>query len=213
MITTPIIESYLEKVTTEESELLKRVERETYLEVLLPNMISGHVQGRFLSMISKMIQPKRVLEIGTFTGYSALCLAEGIQENGELITLDVNDELEDRVNGYFKEANFPIQFEMKIGPALETMHTIEKGFDLIFIDADKRNYQAYYEKALEWILPNKFILIDNTLWKAKVATIEPLSMDKDTAHLNELNEKIKNDNRVEVVVLPLRDGLTLIRKK
>jgi predicted O-methyltransferase YrrM len=176
-------------------------------------MISGHVQGRFLSMVSQMIQPRRVLEIGTFTGYAALCLAEGIVENGELITLDINGELEDRVNAYFKEAQFPIHFEMKIGPALDTIETLPKGFDLIFIDADKRNYQDYYEKALEWIAPNKFILIDNTLWKAKVTASDESMMDKDTAHLHALNLKIKNDKRVEVVVLPLRDGLTLIRKK
>ncbi|MFM1915269.1 MAG: hypothetical protein RLZZ531_938 [Bacteroidota bacterium] len=194
-----------------ENDLLKRINRETHVEVLQPRMLSGHFQGRVLSMLSKMIQPKRILEIGTYTGYSALCLAEGLSSDGKLVTIDVNEELVNRVKGYFNASEYAKQIEYILSPALEVIPTLKEEWDLVFIDADKQNYIAYYELVLPLVKPGGYIILDNVLWSGKVA--DPEKNDKDTVLLRELNTIIHADDRVEEVLLPIRDGLMIARKK
>jgi predicted O-methyltransferase YrrM len=191
--------------------LLAKIDRETHLEVLQPRMLSGHFQGRVLSMLSKLLCPQKILEIGTYTGYSALCLAEGLPPEGQLLTIDINEELETRVRGYFEASEFAAQIEYIIGNAAQIIPTISTNFDLIFIDADKQQYPLYYEQALEKLNSGGFILIDNVLWSGKV--IDDSHQDKDSVLLRELNLKISQDPRVEKVLLPIRDGLYLIRKR
>lgn len=205
------LDEYVCAHTQDENELLKRINRETHLEVLQPRMLSGHFQGRVLSLFSKMIQPKRILEIGTYTGYSALCLAEGLPADGKLVTIDVNEELETRVRGYFEASNFNNQIEYIIGKALEVIPTLDEKWDLVFIDADKQNYIAYYELIVPLVKNGGFILADNVLWSGKVA--DPTKNDKDTTLLRQFNDILKNDERVEPVLLPIRDGLFIARKK
>jgi predicted O-methyltransferase YrrM len=175
-------------------------------------MLSGHFQGRFLAMISNMIKPKYVLEIGTYTGYSAICLAEGLQLGGKLITIDVNEELEDLVNYNISLANQHDKIEHIIGNASEIIQNLNFPFDLVFIDADKPNYPHYYELVVNKIPSGAFILIDNVLWSGKVVNQKDLNKDKDTQILHSLNESIQNDKRVENILLPIRDGLMLVRK-
>ena len=205
------LQAYVSAHSSEASALLTKIDRETHLEVLQPRMLSGHFQGRVLSMIAKLLRPQTILEIGTYTGYSALCLAEGLQPSGKLLTIDVNEELEPRVRGYFQASEFANQIEYIIGNAAQIIPTLSKTFDLIFIDADKQQYPLYYEQALEKLNPGGFILIDNVLWSGKV--LDATHQDKDTVLLRALNEKISQDTRVEKVLLPIRDGLYLIRKK
>lgn len=212
-ITNPVIEEYITTHCSVESDLLKKVNRETYANVLMPRMLSGHYQGRVLSMLSFMIRPKRILEIGTFTGYSGLCLAEGLPEGAELITIDINEELEDRVRGYFTQSNKSRSISYLIGDGIKVVSTLEGKFDLVFIDADKHNYLAYYELVFDKVPSGGFILVDNTLWNGKVAIPEVLAKDKDTKNLHAFNTFIANDTRVENVILPVRDGITIIRKK
>lgn len=204
------LQNYVSKHSSNVSDLLAKVDRETHLEVLQPRMLSGHFQGRVLSMLSHLLKPSAILEIGTYTGYSALCLAEGLSSNGKLITIDINEELESRVRAYFHESDFAQQIDYRIGNAAELMLHLNLDFDLIFIDADKQQYPLYYEQALEMLKPGGFILIDNVLWSGKV--VEEKHQDKDTVLLRELNLKISQDARVEKVLLPIRDGLYLIRK-
>jgi predicted O-methyltransferase YrrM len=191
--------------------LLSKIDRETHLEVLQPRMLSGHFQGRVLSMLTQLLKPKRILEIGTYTGYSALCLAEGLVPEGKLITIDVNEELEARVRGYFEASAYATQIDYRIGNAAQIIPTLTETFDLIFIDADKQQYPLYYEQALDKLNQGGFILIDNVLWSGKV--LDAKHQDKDSTLLRELNLKISQDERVEKVLLPIRDGLYLIRKK
>ena len=195
-----------------EDEVLKELNRETHLNILGARMISGHLQGQVLSMISKMIQPNRILEIGTFTGYSAICLAKGLTKNGKLITIEIDDELENMASNYFEKAGVRHLIEQKIGLATEIIQQINGQFDLVFIDADKREYTTYYNLIFEKVNSGGYILADNTLWSGKVID-EVKSDDLQTIGIVEFNERIKNDNRVEKVILPLRDGMTLIRKK
>ncbi len=203
--------AYVEQHSEAESELLSKIYRETHLEVLRPRMLSGHLQGRVLSILAKMISPRNILEIGTYTGYSALCLAEGIQKEGTLITIDKNEELQDRINGYFSESEFQNQIEFKLGSALEIIPSLNQKFDLIFIDADKTNYLNYYNLVIDKIDSGSFIIADNVLWSGKV--VAPLEQaDADTKALLEFNEVVKNDDRVENVLFPIRDGLMIIRK-
>ena len=197
--------------TAEENDLLKRINRETHLEVLQPRMLSGHFQGRVLSMFSKMIQPKRILEIGTYTGYSALCLAEGLTSEGKLVTIDVNEELATRVQSYFDASSFSKQITYVISPALEVIPTLNEEWDIVFIDADKQNYIEYYEMVLPFVKSGGYIILDNVLWSGKVADLE--KNDKDTVLLRKLNDIIHEDIRVEEVLLPIRDGLMVARKK
>jgi caffeoyl-CoA O-methyltransferase len=205
------LDQYCCSHTAEENELLKRINRETHLEVLQPRMLSGHFQGRVLSMLSKMIQPKRILEIGTYTGYSALCLAEGLTPDGKLVTIDVNEELEMRVRGYFNSSSYSEQIEYIISPAREVIPTLNQTWDLVFIDADKQNYIEYYEMVLPLVNTGGYIILDNVLWSGKV--VNPEENDKDTVLLRNLNTLIHADERVEEVLLPIRDGLMIARKK
>ena len=207
----PEIEEYARAHTTPESLLLAQITRDTYLEVLQPRMLSGHLQGRVLSMLSKMIRPKSILEIGTYTGYSALCLAEGLTEDGMLLTVDKNIELYERANAYFSESEFASKIKMLKGNALMIVPELEQKWDLIFIDADKENYQNYYDLTLPNLNKGGFIIADNVLWSGKV--IAANENDIDTTALRSFNTSLIEDNRVEVLMLPVRDGLTVVRKK
>jgi len=200
---------YSEEHTTLESDLLKKINRDTHTEVSKPRMLSGHLQGRVLAMISRMINPAVILEIGTYTGYSAICLAEGLSSHGKLITLDINEELEDRVRAYFKEAGLETVIDFKVGNALHIIPTLTSIFDLVFIDADKENYSTYFDLIFDKVAVGGFILADNVLWSGKVLEPKP---DKDTRAILEFNRKIQNDERVENILLPVRDGVMLIRK-
>lgn len=206
------LEEYVIRHTSSESDVLNELNRQTHINVLQPRMLSGHLQGRVLSMLSKMIQPKRILEVGTYTGYAAICMAEGLVEDGELITIDINYELEDMVNSYVKKAGVEGKIKMKVGNALEIIPKLDKAFDLVFIDADKTNYSKYYDLLIEDLPHGSFIIADNVLWSGKVT--EPVKEgDEDTKALKKFNEKIHSDDRVENVLFPIRDGLMVIRKK
>ena len=207
----PEIEQYAEAHTTPESSLLAQITRDTYLEVLQPRMLSGHLQGRVLSMLSKMIRPNAILEIGTYTGYSALCLAEGLSAHGTLLTIDKNMELYDRANAYFSESEFASKIRMLKGNALAVVPDLKQKWDLIFIDADKENYQKYYDLTLPNLNKGGFIIADNVLWSGKV--IDANENDVDTIALRSFNTSLIEDSRVEVLMLPVRDGLTVVRKK
>ncbi|MEY3968141.1 MAG: O-methyltransferase [Flavobacteriia bacterium] len=207
----PELQQYVTEHSSAVSPLLSQIDRETHLEVLQPRMLSGHFQGRVLSMLAQLLKPTAILEIGTYTGYSALCLAEGLTPDGKLITIDVNEELAPRVRSYFEASAYAQQIDYRIGNAAQLIPTLQYTFDLIFIDADKQQYPLYYEQALEKLKPGGFILIDNVLWSGKV--LDTQHQDKDSVLLRELNLKISQDARVEKVLLPIRDGLYLIRKK
>jgi predicted O-methyltransferase YrrM len=207
---TPIeIQEYSELHTSGESNLLKKINRETHAHVLMPRMLSGQLQGRFLAMISRMLKPHRILEIGTYTGYSALCLAEGLTENGKIITLDINEELEARVRGYFSQSAYNSKIDYRIGNALEIIPSLNESFDLVFIDADKINYSRYYDLVFDKVSPGGFLLADNVLWSGKILAPDP---DKDTQAILEFNKKVQEDPRVENVLLPIRDGIMMARK-
>ncbi len=202
--------SYLEQTCDPENELLKRINRETYLKETMPQMLSGHYQGRLLSFLSKLINPARILEIGTFTGYATLCLAEGLSQDGRIHTIEINEELEPRLLAYFEEAASSKKIELHIGEALKIIPTLKDTFDLVFIDADKKNNYNYFELVLGKVRPGGLILIDNVLWKGKVLEESP---DKQTHSIIELNNKIASDPRIEKLILPIRDGLFMIRKR
>ncbi|GMN05741.1 O-methyltransferase [Croceitalea sp. MTPC5] len=205
-----LLEKYIDDHTEPEPGLLQELTRETHLKVVQPRMITGHFQGRVLSLLSKIIAPKAILEIGTYTGYSAICLAEGLQENGVLHTVDVNEELYPIQRDYFDRSGFGNQIVQHIGDALQVVPEMDVTFDLIFIDANKKNYEGYFETVIKKTKSGSVILSDNVLWSGKV--IEPLKKsDKTTEALLNYNAKLKNDPRVETVILPIRDGLTLSR--
>lgn len=204
------LQRYSEDHTSPETDLLRKINRDTHSLIMKPRMLSGHMQGRLLSMISKMIRPKTILEIGTYTGYSALCLAEGLPADGKLITLDVNEELENRVRGYFNQSAYSNKIDFRIGNALKIIPTLTDSLDLVFIDADKENYATYFDLVIDKVAPGGFLLADNVLWSGKVLDSRP---DKDTRAVLAFNDKVHNDPRVENVLLPVRDGITLIRKK
>ena len=205
----PDIEAYAKDHTSKASDLLIRIERETHAEVLMPRMVSGHLQGRFLAMVSNMIKPHSILEIGTYTGYSAICLAEGLAKDGKIITIDVNEELEARVRGYFREAALEQKIDYRIGDAAQLIPSIDTTYDLVFIDADKENYSLYYDMVFDKVRDGGFILADNVLWSGKVVQTKH---DKDTKAIDEFNRKVNDDSRVKAMLLPLRDGLMLIQK-
>ncbi len=208
----PELEKYVEDHTTAESEILSQLNRETNIKVLQPRMISGHLQGRVLSMISKLKMPQHILEIGTYTGYATLCLAEGLVNNGTIDTIDKNEELAEMQRRYFDKTEFSSQIIQHLGNALDIIPSIDKKFDLVFIDADKENYINYYNMIIDKCNAGALIICDNVLWSGKV--LEPLSeKDASTKILIELNELLVMDNRVEVVLLPIRDGLSLARVK
>lgn len=204
------INAYAEKHSQPEPELLQRLNRETWQKMIAPRMLSGHLQGRVLSMFSKLIQPKSILEIGTYTGYSALCLAEGMQENGELHTIDINEELFDFQRKYFDESPFGKQIFQHLGNALEIIPKLNKTFDLVFIDADKSNYPNYLEIILPKLKKGAVILSDNVLWSGKV--VEELKEDdEETKALIQYNKLLNEHPNLETVLLPIRDGLTISR--
>ena len=206
------IDSYVVHHSQQEPKILQDLSRETWQKVLNPRMLSGAFQGRVLSMISKLVNPKNILEIGTYTGYSALCLAEGLQINGKIITIDKNEELETLQNKYFEKSGFRSQIVQKVGKALEIIPEIDEKFDLVFIDADKSNYINYFNLIIDKMNSGGIILSDNVLWSGKV--VEPLELkDKDTKTLLEYNSLLNTDNRIETVLLPIRDGLTVSRVK
>jgi len=205
------VEEYSMLHTTKESELLNKIDRETHLEVLRPRMLSGHFQGRILSMLSKMISPNRILEIGTYTGYSALCLAEGLMEDGKLYTIDINEELEDRVRQYFLESNYNQQIDFVIGDALHLIPRLNESWDVVFIDADKKNYTKYFNMVVASVKSGGYIIADNVLWSGKV--VEKDHVDEDTLALRVFNDTLLKDPRFEVILLPVRDGLLIARKK
>ena len=206
------LDDYVVSHSENEPELLKQLTRETYQKILQPRMLSGHYQGRVLSMISKLVNPKNILEIGTYTGYSALCLAEGLQTNGELHTIDINEELVDFQRRYFDKSKFGKQIIQHLGDALDIIPKLDKSFDLIFIDADKENYSNYFNCVIDKLNTGGIILSDNVLWSGKVLETTFKKEDTSTPALIDYNTLLKNDNRVETVVLPIRDGLTLSRK-
>lgn len=207
-----VLEDYLADHSQEEPQILQELTRETHLKVIQPRMLTGHFQGRVLSLLSKIISPKYILEIGTYTGYSAICLAEGLRHDGELHTIDVNAELYDMQRTYFDKSGFGNQMHQHIGNALDIIPTLDITFDLIFIDAEKKQYDEYLEVVLPKTKSGSVILSDNVLWSGKV--VEPLKKwDKATKVLLEYNEKLSNHPKLDTVLLPIRDGLTLSRVK
>lgn len=205
------LEQYIESHTQGEPELLNELNRETYQKVLMPRMLSGHLQGRVLAMLSKMIKPTNILEIGTYTGYSAICLAEGLSEDGKLYTIDINEELETMVRKYFEKAGLTNNIDYRIGNALEIIPNLDTTLDLVFIDADKENYSNYFDLVIDKVSIGGYLIADNVLWSGKVVQ-EIKANDKETKALVEFNTKVHNDSRVENALFPIRDGLMIMRK-
>jgi len=206
----PKIDNYATQFTEPESELLAELNRETHVKMLIPRMLSGHIQGRILSAISHMIQPNNVLEIGTYTGYSALCFAEGLAKNGKIITIDKDEELEPIVSKYFLKSNYANQIEFKIGNAISIIPTLNQTFDLVFIDADKENYSNYFDLVINKVRQGGFILVDNVLWSGNVVKTES-EMDESTKAIHQFNQKVHQDVRVQNVLFPVRDGIMILR--
>ena len=204
------IEQYVLNHSQDEPKILKELNKETWQKIMVPRMLSGHFQGRVLSVVSKLIQPKIILEIGTYTGYSALCLAEGLKQNGTLHTIDHNEELVEFQKKYFQKSEYKNSIKQYLGNALDIIQTIDKKFDLVFIDADKVNYSNYFHAVINKMNKGGVILSDNVLWSGKVVE-KPNPNDIDTIALIEYNKLLKNDNRIETVLLPIRDGLTISR--
>ncbi len=208
----PDLLAYCEDHTSGEDALLKKITRETTAKILMPRMLSGHLQGKILELLAKIIQPLTILEIGTYTGYSGICLARGLKKGGKLITLDINDELETMVRGFFEESGLADQIDYRLGNALEILPTLAGPFDLVFIDADKANYSTYFDLVIDKVRTGGIILADNVLWSGKVLMAEGQKIDKDTKAILDFNNKIQNDTRVENVILPIRDGIMMSRK-
>ncbi len=206
------LDDYITQHSAHEPELLSQLNKETLLKVLNPRMISGHYQGRLLSMLAKIVQPKHVLEIGTYTGYATLCMAEGLSEHGTVDTIDINEELVTLQNKYFEQSGYRNQITQHLGQATEIIPTLDKKFDLVFIDADKPNYAKYFDLVVPKMNPGGVILSDNVLWSGKVLE-EVKPNDKSAVAIKAYNEKINTDPRVESVLLPIRDGLTITRVK
>jgi caffeoyl-CoA O-methyltransferase len=205
-----ILTSYLEGTADAEPALLRHINRETYLKERAPHMLSGHYQGRLLALLSKLVSPTKILEVGTFTGYATLCLAEGLAPGGEIHTIDSNAELEDRVRGYFAQSGLDHAIHYHIGDAAAIIPEIAGPIDLAFIDADKKNNGRYYESILEKSRSGSLILIDNVLWKGKVVSAEN---DTQTQQIAALNKQLAHDERVDKLILPVRDGLFVLRKR
>ena len=206
------IESYILSHSDEEGSLLAALNRDANVNLLRPRMLSGHLQGRILKMFCRMLKPNRVLEIGTYTGYATLCMAEALEKDAEIHTLEINDEMEDFIRKYVSQSPDKDKIKLYFGDAMEIIPALDESFDLVFIDADKRLYSDYYDLIFDKLPAGALILADNTLWDGKV--LEPLHpADKQTAGILAFNDKIKADQRVEKVILPLRDGLTMIWKK
>jgi len=204
------IENYSLQHTDWEVEYLQELQRQTHLKVLMPRMLSGHLQGRFLAMFSKLLEPKNVLEIGTYTGYSALCMAEGLHQEGQLLTIEINEELEGFSKTFFEKAKMQDKIKLIVGNALEIIPQLSITWDLVFIDADKINYQNYYDMILPQVRKGGWIIADNVLWSGKVA--DEKAQDKDTQAIRAFNDFVQNDARVSNLLLPLRDGLLIMQK-
>ena len=204
---------YCELHSEEEDEILKELSRETHLKVLKPRMLSGHLQGKFLYQMVKLVNARNVLEIGTYTGYGSICMARGLAENGRLLTIDINAELEEMVRKYFKKSGLEEKITYKVGDAMEVLPRLDTLFDLIFLDADKINYVNYYELTVERLRPGGILLADNILWSGKVLAKNRKKLDKDTEAILRFNKLVNDDPRVENVVLPFRDGIMMARKR
>lgn len=204
--------TYCENHTSEEDPLLQKITRETQLKVLKPRMLSGHLQGKMLEIFTKMINPQIALEIGTYTGYSAICIARGLNKSGKLITMDINDELETMVRGFFEESGLSDQIDYRLGNALDLLPEIEGPIDLVFIDADKINNEKYFDLIIDKMSQGGIIMADNVLWSGKVIAGQERKIDKDTQAILDFNDKINQDPRVENVLLPVRDGILIARK-
>lgn len=208
------LEQYVETMSSPEDALLRELERETYLRVINPRMISGHIQGKFMEMLVRMLRPHRILEIGTFTGYSALCMAAGLDDGGIIDTCEIDDELEEIIRSFFDQSQHGGKIRLHIGSALEIAPTLGERYDLVFMDGDKREYTAYYDMLMDngLVGSGSFILADNILWYGKV--VEPVAKgDKQTQAIVDFNRMIREDERVENVIIPIRDGINLIRVK
>jgi predicted O-methyltransferase YrrM len=208
----PALLAYCESTSTAEDALLKKIVRETQAKVLMPRMLSGHLQGKMLEFFSKMLQPKTILEVGTYTGYSGICMARGLRPDGKLITLDINDELEPMVRGFFEESGLAPRIDYKLGNARDIIPTLAGPFDLVFIDADKFYYSEYFDLVIDKVPSGGIILADNVLWSGKILVDEGQKIDKDTQALLDFNRKVQDDPRVENVLLPIRDGVLMARK-
>ncbi len=207
------IQAYAEDYTGAEPPLLAQIHRDTYAKVPMPKMLSGYLQGRVLATFAHMIRPTRILEIGTYTGYSAICLAEGLQEGGMLHTIDKNAALAATVRSYFEQAGIAHQVKYHIGQAADVIPQLEEVFDLVFIDADKKNYTHYYDLVFDHVRPGGFIIADNVLWGGKVLTATGQPTDKKTQAIIDFNTRVHRDPRVENVLFPIRDGLMVLRKR
>ena len=207
MIVNEEILEYIENLTSPQSKLLAALERETYQKTVLPQMISGHYQGRLLSLLARMKQPQKILEVGTFTGYATLCLAEGLQPDGQIISIDKNDEFKAIQNKYFAQSAYRKQIKQIIGNAREVIPDLPETFDLVFLDADKRYYPQYFEMLVPKINKGGLLIADNVLWYGKVLESQP--KDAETQAIKQYNEMLANDDRVEAVILPVRDGLSM----
>ncbi len=212
MLNSDVLEEYILRHIDEEDDYLKALYRDTHVKLLRPRMASGHLQGRMLKMFVRMIRPKQILEIGTYSGYSALCMAEGLDEGSVLHTFEINDEQEDFTRPWLEQSPYVDKIKFYIGDALERVPQLGITFDLVFVDGDKRKYMEYYEMSLAHLSPGGYIIADNTLWDGNV-TETPNPNDAQTIGIQAFNEFVAKDNRVEKVILPLRDGLTIIRKK
>lgn len=206
------IEAYAERFTEPEPPLLAELNRFTHARVLMPRMLAGHLQGRVLAMFSHMIAPHRVVEIGTYTGYSALCWAEGLAAGGTVETIEVNDELEDKIRSFFDRSEYKDRINLHIGPALDILRNIDGPLDIVYIDADKENYSNYFDAVIDKVRPGGYIIADNVLWSGKV-TGAPADMDTETRALYDYAVKVHADPRVQTVLFPIRDGLMIARKK
>lgn len=206
------LSDYCDTHTKPETDVLAKLNRETHLKVVSPRMLSGHLQGRFLSLISKLQQPKLVVEIGTYTGYSALCMAEGLASEGKLISIDVNEETSAFAKSFIAQTEFANKIELVVADAKEYIQTINQEIDLVFIDADKKNYLTYYDLVIEKLSKGGLIIADNVLWSGKI-TMSEKEMDRETLSLHQFNQFVQQDERVENVLLPIRDGLMIVRKK
>ncbi|WP_057937315.1 O-methyltransferase [Algoriphagus resistens] len=208
----PALLIYCEDHSSKEDSLLRKITRETQAKVMMPRMLSGHLQGKLLELFTKMQNPKTILEIGTYTGYSGICMARGLGKGGKLITLDINDELETMVRGFFEESGLADKIDYRLGNAMEIIPTLPGPFDMVFIDADKINYSNYYELIIDKMNPGGIILADNVLWSGKILVDKNQAVDKNTQAILDFNTMIQNDPRVENALLPIRDGVMIARK-
>ncbi len=207
------IDDYILRHIDKESDYLQKLYRQTHLQLLYPHMVSGHLQGRILKMLVRMIRPKNILEIGTYSGYSAICMAEGLEDGGKVYTIEVNDEQEVFTRPWIEGSGYADKIDFRIGDALEVVPTLGVTFDMAFIDGDKRRYVEFYEMTLKVLRSGGFILADNTLWDSHVTEEHVRDSDRQTLGIMHFNDLVAQDDRVEKVILPLRDGLSIIRKK